>query len=363
MQVLPALAEGEILEEKGLSAICKWTAAPPRYSEATLVKKLEELGIGRPSTYAQIISTLTTGRGYIVKGDKDGQAVTVENLSLKGGEILSSTKTEVVGAEKGKLLPQEIGIIVTDYLVDHFADILDYDFTARVEKDFDEIAEGKKAWTRVISAFYSPFHGKVGQAMDDRSYITHVSRVLGVDPVSGLTLTAKFGQFGPYVQKGEGEGRQYASLAKGQLLESITLEEALKLFELPRTLGQIDGIDVVVTTGRFGPYIKYGQRNVSLPRRTDPLKVDLATCEKLLAEAPGGVKAAAQPVVMATFGDIELVNGRYGAYLRSGSNNYKLPKGTDPSTLTEAACRAIIGQSQPTNSASRRVRRTASKKQ
>ena len=365
MQVLPALAEGEMLEEKGLSALCKWTAAPPRYSEATLVKKLEELGIGRPSTYAQIISTLTTGRGYIVKGDKEGQAVPVENLSLKGGEIVSSAKTEIVGAEKGKLLPQEIGIIVTDYLVEHFADILDYDFTARVEKDFDDIADGEKSWTSVISSFYTPFHGKVGQAMGDHSYSAHVSRVLGVDPATGQTLTAKFGQFGPYVQKGEGENRQYASLAKGQLIENLTLAEALKLFELPRTLGQIDGIDVIVTTGRFGPYIKYGQRNVSLPRKADPLKVDLATCEKLLAEASGSIKAAAQPVILASFGDIEIVNGRYGPYLRSGGNNYKLPKGTDPAGLTEAACREIIADAQPTNTAARRVvrRRAASKKQ
>ena len=275
-QVLPPMNEGDILEENGISALCKFTAAPMRYSEATLVKKLEELGIGRPSTYSSIISTLTAGRGYIVKGDKEGRTIPVENLMLKDGVITSAAKTEVVGAEKGKLLPQEIGIIVTDYLVDHFADILDYDFTANVEKDFDEIAEGEKAWNSVIADFYSPFHRKVEESLEDKQY-SRVSRVIGTDPETGETLTAKYGQFGAYVQKGEGENRQFASLAKDQLIENITLEEALKLFQLPRTVGQVEGVDVIVTKGRFGPYIKYGDRNVSLPRGTDPMKVDLDT--------------------------------------------------------------------------------------
>ena len=349
-QILPPMAEGDILEEKGISALCKYTAAPPRYSEATLVKKLEELGIGRPSTYSSIISTLTTGRGYIVKGDKEGKAVQVENLTLKGSTITSSTKTEIVGAEKGKLLPQEIGIIVTDYLVDHFADILDYDFTANVEKDFDEIADGEKAWNSVIADFYSPFHQKVEDSLEDKQY-SRVSRVIGTDPETGETLTAKYGQFGAYVQKGEGENRQFASLSKGQLIENLTLEEALKLFQLPRTIGQWNGIDVIVTKGRFGPYIKYGDRNVSLPRGTDPMKVDLATCTQILEE--NGSKSA-QSAILATFGDIEIVNGRYGPYLRQGGNNYKIPRGTDPSTLTEEACKAIIAGEEPTSAKPRR---------
>ena len=348
-QVLPPMAEGDTLEEKGISALCKFTAAPPRYSEATLVKKLEELGIGRPSTYSSIISTLTTGRGYIVKGDKEGKAVTVENLTLKGSTITSSAKTEIIGAEKGKLLPQEIGIIVTDYLVDHFADILDYDFTANVEKDFDEIAEGEKAWNSVIAEFYSPFHQKVEESLEDKQY-SRVSRVIGTDPDSGETLTAKYGQFGAYVQKGEGENRQFASLSKGQLIENITLEEALKLFQLPRTVGQIDGVDVIVTKGRFGPYIKFGERNVSLPRGTDPMKVDLETCRKII-ESDGG---KAGNSIMATFGDIELVNGRYGPYLRRDGNNYKIPRGTDPATLTQEACKAIIEGEEPTSAKPRR---------
>lgn len=345
-QVLPAMNEGDILVENGISALCKYTAAPPRYSEATLVKKLEELGIGRPSTYSSIISTLTTGRGYIVKGDKEGRAIPVENLSLKGGVITPSSKTEIVGAEKGKLLPQEIGIIVTDYLVDHFADILDYDFTANVEKDFDEIAEGEKAWNSVIAEFYSPFHQKVEESLEDKQY-SRVSRIIGTDPETGDTLTAKYGQFGAYVQKGEGENRQFASLSKGQLIENITLEEALKLFQLPRTVGQIDGVDVIVTKGRFGPYIKFGEKNISLPRGTDPMKADLDTCRKVI-EADGG--KASRNTVLATFGDIEVVDGRYGPYLRRGGNNYKIPRGTDPATLTEEACQAIIAGGEPTAS-------------
>ena len=345
-QVLPAMNEGDILVENGISALCKYTAAPPRYSEATLVKKLEELGIGRPSTYSSIISTLTTGRGYIAKGDKEGRSIPVENLTLKGRTITPSSKTEIVGAEKGKLLPQEIGIIVTDYLVDHFADILDYDFTANVEKDFDEIAEGEKPWNKVIADFYSPFHRKVEESMEDKQY-NRVSRVIGTDPETGETLTAKYGQFGAYVQKGEGESRQFASLSKGQLIENITLEEALKLFQLPRTVGQIDGVDVIVTKGRFGPYIKFGDRNISLPRSTDPMKADLETCRKVIETDAG---KTAQNAVLATFGDIEVVNGRYGPYLRSGGNNYKIPRGTDPATLTEEACQAIIAGGEPTAS-------------
>jgi len=360
-QVLPALAEGEILEEKGLNALCKFTVAPPRYSEATLVKKLEELGIGRPSTYAQIISTLTTGRGYLVKGDKEGRNETVENLSLSGGEILSSTKTETIGAEKGKLLPQEIGIIVSDYLVGHFSDIMDYDFTARVEKDFDDIAEGAKPWNGVIASFYSPFHRQVEETLGDRQY-SRVSRVLGTDPATGDQLIAKFGQFGPYVQKGEGEKRQFASLGKGQLIENITLEEALRLFDLPRRVGEIDGVEVIVTKGRFGPYIRFGGRNVSLPRGVDPLRIDLEGCRKVMEEAESARKKEekkSENEVLATFGEVELVNGRYGAYLRKDGKNYKIPRGMDPSTLTAETCEKIVSEQAPTRASSARHRRFA----
>ena len=345
MTILPEMKLGGRMFEEGITAECKFTAAPSRYSEATLVKKLEELGIGRPSTYAPTISTLTKGRGYITKGGKTGQKHAVTNLTLRKGVIKASSKTETVGAEKGRLLPQDIGMIVTDYLVKNFDTILDYGFTANVEKDFDKIAEGELVWNSVISEFYGPFHAKVQETLTNREY-SNVSRELGVDPKDGQPLVARFGQYGPYVQKGDGAHKQYASLAPGQLIESITLEEALKLFELPRTVGQHNGIDIICTKGKFGPYIKYGDRNVSLPRGTDPLKVDLATCISLIEESES--KKAGGIIAEYTESDIQVINGAYGPYIKHAGSNYKIPKGTDPATLTEERCKEIISTSEPT---------------
>jgi DNA topoisomerase-1 len=345
--ILPGIKKGDVMLEDGVSALCKFTAPPVRYSEATLVKKLEELGIGRPSTYAATVDTLTRGRGYAVKGDKEGKSFKVTNLTLKGGVIKSSQKTEVVGAEKGKLLPQEIGLIVTDYLVQNFADILDYDFTAKVETDFDKVAEGKKAWNKTIDEFYKPFHKNVDGVMQDRNY-SKVSREIGTAP-DGDKVIAAFGKFGPYVQKGEGERRQSASLAKGQLIETLTLEEALKLLELPRIVGQINGVDVVATRGRFGPYLKYGDKNVKLPRGKDPLRITLEECETLIQEAVAEKPASAY---LAEFGDIKVINGRYGPYIKLGTSNYKIPKVKDATQLTEADCQQIIAQSEPTKKTS-----------
>ena len=351
MTILPEMNIGARMFENGITAECKFTAAPARYSEATLVKKLEELGIGRPSTYAPTISTLTKGRGYIVKGDKPGEKRNVTNLSLRNGVIKASVKSETVGAEKGRLLPQDIGMIVTDYLVKNFETILDYGFTANVEKDFDQIAEGEQEWNTVISEFYGPFHTKVQETLSNREY-SHISRELGTDPKDGQPLTARFGQYGPYVQKGEGENRQYASLAPGQLIESITLEEALKLFELPRNVGRYEGIDIICTKGRFGPYIKYGDRNISLPRGTDPLKVDLQSCISLIEESKekktGGIIAEYKD------SDIQVINGAYGPYIKHNGSNYKIPKDTDPSGLTEDKCKEIIASSEPTGRKKRR---------
>ena len=345
MTILPEMKLGGRMFEEGITAECKFTAAPSRYSEATLVKKLEELGIGRPSTYAPTISTLTKGRGYITKGDKTGQKHAVTNLTLRKGVIKASSKTETVGAEKGRLLPQDIGMIVTDYLVKNFDTILDYGFTANVEKDFDKIADGELVWNSVISEFYGPFHAKVQETLSNREY-SNVSRELGVDPKDGQPLVARFGQYGPYVQKGDGAHKQYASLAPGQLIESITLEEALKLFELPRTVGQHNGIDIICTKGKFGPYIKYGDRNVSLPRGTDPLKVDLVTCISLIEESES--KKAGGIIAEYTESDIQVINGAYGPYIKHAGSNYKIPKGTDPATLTEERCKEIISTSEPT---------------
>jgi len=342
--LLPDLPKGSLMLENGVSAQCKYTAPPARYSEATLVKKLEELGIGRPSTYAATVDTLTRGRGYAVKGDKEGKSFKVNNLSLKNGIIKTSQKTEVTGAEKGKLLPQEIGLIVTDFLVENFSAILDYDFTANVEADFDQVAEGKKVWNETIASFYKPFHSHVEQVLADRNY-SKVSREIGIAP-DGQKVIAAFGKFGPYVQKGEGENRQSASLGKGQLIETLTLDEALKLLELPRTVGQVDGVDIVALRGRFGPYLKYGDRNVKLPKGMDPLKVSLEECAALVKEADA--QAAAGPVYIAEFGDIKVVKGRYGPYIKQGVSNYKIPRGKSAEKLTEADCQAIIAASEPT---------------
>ena len=354
--VLPPVKAGDVLDAKSISAECKFTQPPQRYSEATLVKKLEELGIGRPSTYAPTISTLTTGRGYIVKGDKEGQKFPVTNLTLKNGNITESQKNETVGAEKGKLLPQEIGMIVTDYLVGHFPDILDYDFTANVEKDFDQIADGEKVWNSMIGEFYALFHQKVEDVLGDRQY-SKVSREIGIDPSDGQMVVARFGQYGPYVQKGEGEGRQFASLDKGQLIETITLEDALKLFRLPRRVGSFEGLDIVAMKGRYGPYIKHGDSIVSLPRGVDPLKVSVEECVRILEEDRKKVPLNAVLLEFADSG-ISVLNGRYGPYIKKDGVNYRIPKGTDASTLTEAACMAIINNSKPSEKPYRKGRRS-----
>ena len=351
MVILPEMNIGDRMYDIEISADCKFTSAPSRYSEATLVKKLEELGIGRPSTYAPTISTLTKGRGYIVKGDKTGEKLPVTNLTLKNGVIKSSSKNETVGSEKGRLLPQDIGMIVADYLVKNFPDVLDYKFTANVEEDFDKIADGDMEWNSVISQFYGPFHNKVQETLSNKEY-SNISRELGVDPKDGQMLVARFGQYGPYVQKGDGDSKQYASLGTGQLIESITLEEALKLFELPRTVGQHDGIDIVCTKGRFGPYMKYGDKNISLPRGTDPLKIDLDSCIRLIEESLN--KKAGGVLAEYTESDIQVIDGTYGPYIKHAGGNYKLPKGTDPATLTEEKCKEIIANSEPTGRKKRR---------
>ena len=351
MVILPEMKVGDMMIEKGITADCKFTSAPSRYTDASLIKKLEELEIGRPSTYAPTITTLTKARGYVIKGDKPGEKHEVTNLTLKNGKIKAGTKTETVGAEKGRLLPQDIGMIVTDYLVGNFEDILNYNFTAEVEKDFDKIAKGELAWNSVIAEFYGPFHKKVEETLSNREY-SHVSRDLGVDPKDGQPLTARFGQYGPYVQKGDGDNRQYASLAPGQLIESITLEEALKLFELPRTVGQLDGTDIVCTKGRFGPYIKFGDKNISLPRGTDPLNVTLDECINIIKSSEE--KKTGSILAEYKDSDIQVIDGAYGPYIKHAGSNYKIPKGTDAASLTEEMCKEIIASTEPTGRKKRR---------
>ena len=343
--ILPNVAVGDKVQQVEMTAECRFTAAPPRYSEATLVKKLEELGIGRPSTYAPTITTLTKARGYVTKGDKPGTSVKVTDLKMRDGVISALDHTEVVGAEKGKLLPQDIGLIVTDFLVKNFSAILDYNFTANVEDEFDGIAEGELKWNEVIGNFYTPFHKTVEDCLNNNEF-SHVSRDLGVDPSDGQPMVAKFGKFGPYVQKGEGENRQFAKLAPGQLIENITLEEALKLFQLPRTVGEYKGIPVICTKGRFGPYLKYGDKNVSLPKKSDPLSVSLEDCISLIEESEN--KKANE--IIAEFKDsgITIINGNYGPYIKFDGNNYKIPPTTDAWKLTEADCKTIVETSEPT---------------
>ena len=349
--ILPEMNIGDKMIENGITAECKFTAAPARYTDASLIKKLEELEIGRPSTYAPTITTLTKARGYVIKGDKPGEKHEVTNLSLKNGKIKAGVKSEVVGAEKNRLLPQDIGMIVTDYLVNNFEDILNYNFTADVEKDFDKIAKGELSWNNVIAEFYKPFHTKVEETLNNREY-SHVSREIGIDPKDGEMLIAKFGQYGPYVQKGDGEKKQFASLAPGQLIESITLEEALKLFELPRTIGQHEGIDIICLKGRFGPYIKYGDKNISLPRGIDPLKIDLENCIKIIEDSL--IKKSGEIISEFKDSDIQVINGSYGPYIKHAGNNYRIPKGTDPATLTEDKCKEIVASTEPTGRKKRR---------
>lgn len=343
--MIPNVSAGDRMHQVEMTAECRFTAAPPRYSEATLVKKLEELGIGRPSTYAPTITTLTKARGYVSKGDKPGVEVKVTDLRMKDGAISASEHTETVGAEKGKLLPQDIGMIVTDFLVKNFDTILDYNFTANVEDDFDGIAEGRLKWNEVIGDFYGPFHKTVEDCLSSREY-SHVSRELGVDPADGKPVVAKFGKFGPYVQKGEGEDRQFANLGPGQLIETITLGEALKLFCLPRTVGEYMGIPVICTKGRFGPYLKYGDRNVSLPKKSDPLSITLEECIALIGESEN--RKANETIAEFKDSGITVINGNYGPYIKFNGGNYRIPAKTDAAALTEEDCRRIVETTEPT---------------
>ena len=344
LAVLPATAEGQSLLREVVSATERFTQRPPRYSEASLVKKLEELEIGRPSTYAPTIKTITTTRGYISKGDKPGEVRTYKCLTLKGDVISESVSKETVGAEKKKLYPENIGILVTDYLEKHFPDILDYGFTAKVEEEFDEVAEGKLVWNKMIDKFHGPFASKVSEAVKDKDY-SRMERLIGTDPASGKPLIARIGPYGPMVQKGEKDDpdKQFASMAKGQLIETITLEEALKLFALPRKVGFFEGQEISAAIGRFGPYVKYGSKFVSLGKTFSPYTVTEEEACKLIREH--AQKEANKTIATFESSDIQILNGRFGPYIKQGKNNFKIPKGKDPKSLTEQDCLAIIAAS------------------
>lgn len=345
--ILPPLKKGQQLYYEIISAMQKFTVPPPRYSEASLVKKLEELGIGRPSTYAPTISTIQQ-RGYVAKGDRPGEKRQIKHFSLSKGKITASIKSEIAGREKAKLFPQDIGMIVNDFLVENFPEIVDYNFTAEVEEQFDDIARGKIKWTRMLADFYKPFHGTVENTLEKKSRSKGV-RVLGNDPETGEPVMVKMGRYGPLAQIGEsGENKKprFASLAKDQLLETITLDEALKLFRLPRSLGEYYGSEVRVGTGRFGPYVQYKSKFYSMKKGADdPYTITLERALEIIREKDENEKNK----IIKDFDDIKILNGRYGAYLVRDKQNYRIPKGIKAEDLTKEECISIIEKSKKTN--------------
>ena len=344
-RLLPELEVSESLDRVEIAATERFGQRPPRYSEASLVKKLEELGIGRPSTYAPTITTITQ-RGYIVKEDREGSVRNYEKFLLKGEAIEKVQCSESFGSEKGKLFPQDIGMLVTDFLKSNFAEILDYGFTAKVEEDFDKIAAGKKVWNNVLESFYRPFHSQVEKTLKESAH-KNAERVLGNDPKTGKILTVRLGKFGPLVQMGTNDDpeKKFAGLQKGQLIESITLEEALELFTLPRKVGQIDGKDVTASSGRFGPYIKYDGKYISIKNMFDPHSITLEQAAAVMEEH--NKKEADKHIASFPEHDIEVINGRFGPYIKHGSLNYKIPKGTDAKALTADDCLQIISKQSP----------------
>jgi DNA topoisomerase-1 len=314
------------------------------------VKKLEELGIGRPSTYAPTISTIQN-RGYVSREDRPGEKRIIKIISLQKGTFATSTKTEVAGKEKSKLFPQDIGMIVNDFLIENFSEIVDYNFTAEVEEQFDEIALGNLKWTGMIKEFYSPFHKTVTNTLEKKERKTGV-RVLGNHPETGEAITVRMGRFGPIAQIGDSvseEKPRFASLSKSQLLETITLEEALNLFRLPRSLGEHDGGEMVVGIGKFGPYIRYKNKFFSLKKGLDdPYIVSFERAVEVILEKNENDKKK----VLKDFDDILLLNGRYGPYLVQNKLNYRLPKGTDTEKLTREDCIKIIQNSDKTKKSS-----------
>ena len=338
------------LSYDNILATQKYTAPPPRYTEASLVKKLEELGIGRPSTYAPTISTIQN-RGYVSREDRPGEKREIKVLTLLKGKIARSVKTEITGKEKSKLFPQDIGMIVNDFLMENFSEIVDYHFTAEVEEQFDEIALGNIKWANMIQKFYSPFHKTVTNTLEKKERKTGV-RSLGNHPETGEPITVRMGRFGPVAQIGEASNEEkprFASLSKNQLLETITLEEALNLFRLPRSLGEYDGGEMVVGVGKFGPYIRFKSKFFSLKKGVDdPYTVTFDRAVEIILEKNESDKKK----VIKDFGDIMLLNGRYGPYLVKEKLNYRLPKGTDAEKLTKEDCIKIIENSDKTKKSS-----------
>ncbi len=325
--LLPQMKKGDVLQRQEITACERFSQGPTRYTEASLVHKLEELGIGRPSTYAPTISTIQQ-REYVHKGDKKGTEQTFTIDTLKGQKITTKNKKELTGSEKGKLLPTDIGIVVNDFLMENFPDIMDYNFTARVEQDFDKIAEGKTEWNKMMTRFYKKFEPTVEKVINARAEHKAGERQVGIDPTSGKPVFVKIGRFGPVVQIGSADDKEkprFAQLPSDKAMETLTLDEALELFRLPRTVGQFEGSDVVIGAGRFGPYVLHNKKYVSLPKGTDPMTVTIDEAMALIQEK----RQQDEKRHLKTFAEdpkLEVLNGRYGPYIAYDGKNYRMPK-------------------------------------
>jgi DNA topoisomerase-1 len=341
--MLPPMKVGDVLSLKEMVATQRFTQQPNRYSEAMLVKRLEELGIGRPSTYAPTISTIQA-RDYVVKGESKGVKRSFEQITLKGNKITSKSKNELVGNEKGKLIPTDVGMVVNDFLTQYFPQILDYNFTAKVESEFDDIAEGKRKWNDEIKDFYDGFHKNIEDVSSLRLEHKVGERMLGNDPATGKPVSVKIGRYGPLVQLGSTDDvdkPRFASLQKEQSVSTITLKEALKLFDMPRNLGDYEGHEVQVAIGRFGPYIKHDNKFVSIPKDLSPYSITLSDAIQLILEK----RSSEAKKVIKTFDEdpeLQVLNGRFGAYISYQKKNYKIPRKVDAESLTLEECRAIV---------------------
>ena len=344
-KLLPAVKEREALSLEALTGEERFTQRPARYTEASMVSKMEELGIGRPSTYAPTIQTIQN-RGYVERADREGQRRNYTVLTLKDGAVKRAVKSEVYGADKGKLLPTDVGIVVNDFLVDQFPNIVDYNFTARVEEEFDTIAEGKTAWSGAIGDFYQRFHPEVERATHERPAQRVGQRILGVQPSTGLQVSVSIGRYGPMAQLGTAEDAEkprFASLQKGQSLETITLEEALALFDLPKNIGEYEGEVMTVAVGRFGPYVRHAGKFYSLPKDTDPLSCTAEQAIEIIREK----RESEEKSLLKSFAedaDLSIRTGRFGPYLKYKTDNYKLPKDVDPTSMSYEDCMKLIAE-------------------
>ena len=344
-KLLPAVKEREALSLEALTGEERFTQRPARYTEASMVSKMEELGIGRPSTYAPTIQTIQN-RGYVERADREGQRRNYTVLTLKDGAVKRAVKSEVYGADKGKLLPTDVGIVVNDFLVDQFPNIVDYNFTARVEEEFDTIAEGKTAWSGAIGDFYQRFHPEVERATHERPAQRVGQRILGVQPSTGLQVSVSIGRYGPMAQLGTAEDAEkprFASLQKGQSLETITLEEALALFDLPKNIGEYEGEVMTVAVGRFGPYVRHAGKFYSLPKDTDPLSCTAEQAIEIIREK----RESEEKSLLKSFAedaDLSIRTGRFGPYLKYKTDNYKLPKDVDPTSMSYDDCMKLVAE-------------------